>query len=162
MAWRGSSGTADLGSGRAAHARDRFRAGSVTKSFVATVVLQLVAEGKVGIDERHRAAAARCGSPWRPHHRAAVARSHQRPGQLHRRTAEEARPVTGRAEGHVHPAPAHRARRRHAPHEPRAAQALLRPGTGEQRQHMPVRRAGGRSYGRGRRIPDLQLHLGGR
>ncbi|MGW2023491.1 serine hydrolase domain-containing protein [Streptomyces decoyicus] len=49
--WRGSSGTADLGSGRSAHVGDRFRAGSVTKSFVATVVLQLVAEGQVGIDD---------------------------------------------------------------------------------------------------------------
>lgn len=49
--WKGSSGTADLGSGRAAHAGDRFRAGSVTKTFVATVVLQLVAEGKVRLDD---------------------------------------------------------------------------------------------------------------
>ncbi|MEU1862755.1 serine hydrolase domain-containing protein [Streptomyces gardneri] len=49
--WRGSSGTADLGSGRAAKAGDRFRAGSVTKSFTATLVLQLVAEGRVGLDD---------------------------------------------------------------------------------------------------------------
>ncbi|MFD0164543.1 serine hydrolase domain-containing protein [Streptomyces decoyicus] len=49
--WRGSSGTSDLGRGHAAHAGDRFRAGSVTKSLVATVVLQLAAEGKVGIDD---------------------------------------------------------------------------------------------------------------
>ncbi|MFD9030948.1 serine hydrolase domain-containing protein [Streptomyces sp. NPDC059567] len=49
--WRGSSGAADLGTGHAAQARDRFRAGSVTKSFVATVVLQLVAEGKVKLDD---------------------------------------------------------------------------------------------------------------
>ncbi|GAA3052216.1 serine hydrolase domain-containing protein [Streptomyces olivoverticillatus] len=49
--WRGSSGVGDLQSGQAAHAGDRFRAGSVTKSFVATLVLQLVAEGKVGLDE---------------------------------------------------------------------------------------------------------------
>ncbi|MEU6948414.1 serine hydrolase domain-containing protein [Streptomyces sp. NPDC046316] len=49
--WRGRSGTADLGTGRAAHVGDRFRAGSVTKSFVATVVLQLVAEGKVRLDD---------------------------------------------------------------------------------------------------------------
>ncbi|GHF35211.1 serine hydrolase [Streptomyces mashuensis] len=54
--WRGTSGVADLGSGRQVKAGDRFRAGSVTKSFVATVVLQLVAEGKAGLDdpiERH-------------------------------------------------------------------------------------------------------------
>ncbi|MFI9209177.1 serine hydrolase domain-containing protein [Streptomyces sp. NPDC053253] len=49
--WRGSSGTADLGSGRAAKADDRFRAGSVTKSFTATLVLQLVAEGRIGLDD---------------------------------------------------------------------------------------------------------------
>ncbi|GGP65922.1 serine hydrolase domain-containing protein [Streptomyces abikoensis] len=49
--WRGSSGVADLAAGRRAQAGDRFRAGSVTKSFVATVVLQLVAEGEVGLDD---------------------------------------------------------------------------------------------------------------
>jgi D-alanyl-D-alanine carboxypeptidase len=32
-------------------ASDRFRIGSVTKTFVATVVLQLVAEGKVALDD---------------------------------------------------------------------------------------------------------------
>ncbi len=46
-----TSGLADP----AAHARmrtsDRFRIGSVTKTFVATVVLQLVAEGRVGLDD---------------------------------------------------------------------------------------------------------------
>ncbi|MEU7163086.1 serine hydrolase domain-containing protein [Streptomyces morookaense] len=49
--WRGSSGTADLGSGRHAQAGDKFRAGSVTKTFVSTVVLQLVAEHKLGLDD---------------------------------------------------------------------------------------------------------------
>ncbi|MGW1076918.1 serine hydrolase domain-containing protein [Streptomyces sp. NPDC002537] len=49
--WRGSSGVADLADGRRAQAGDRFRAGSVTKSFVSTVVLQLVAEGKAGLDD---------------------------------------------------------------------------------------------------------------
>ena len=38
---------------------DRFRVGSVTKTFVATVVLQLVAEGKLGARRHGRAAAAR-------------------------------------------------------------------------------------------------------
>ena len=32
-------------------ARDRFRAASITKTFVATVVLQLVAEGRLGLDD---------------------------------------------------------------------------------------------------------------
>lgn len=49
--WRGSSGTAALGGGRHAQAGDKFRAGSVTKSFVATVVLQLVAEHRIGLDD---------------------------------------------------------------------------------------------------------------
>ncbi|MDT0448076.1 serine hydrolase domain-containing protein [Streptomyces hesseae] len=49
--WRGGSGVADLADGRKARPGDRFRAGSVTKSFVATVVLQLVAEGRVGLDD---------------------------------------------------------------------------------------------------------------
>ncbi|MFI1971575.1 serine hydrolase domain-containing protein [Streptomyces cinnamoneus] len=54
--WRGSSGVTALDGGRAARGDERFRAGSVTKSFVATVVLQLVAEGELGLDddiERH-------------------------------------------------------------------------------------------------------------
>ncbi|GAA2143831.1 serine hydrolase domain-containing protein [Kitasatospora kazusensis] len=49
--WRGTSGVADLGDGRRATAADRFRVGSVTKSFVSTVVLQLVAEGRLGLDD---------------------------------------------------------------------------------------------------------------
>ncbi len=49
--WRGGSGVADLADGRKAQPGDRFRAGSVTKSFVATVVLQLVAEGKAELDD---------------------------------------------------------------------------------------------------------------
>jgi D-alanyl-D-alanine carboxypeptidase len=36
----------------AMRATDRFRAGSITKTFVATVVLQLVAEGKLDLDDR--------------------------------------------------------------------------------------------------------------
>src|SRR3954470_18257882 len=42
-----SAGVADTRSGRAMRPTDRFRAGSMTKSFVATVALQLVAEGKL-------------------------------------------------------------------------------------------------------------------
>ncbi|MFF4368792.1 serine hydrolase domain-containing protein [Streptomyces sp. NPDC001594] len=48
--WRGSAGVADIGSGRAAVEDARFRAGSVTKTFTAAVVLQLAAEGKVDLD----------------------------------------------------------------------------------------------------------------
>ncbi|MFI6642594.1 serine hydrolase domain-containing protein [Streptomyces sp. NPDC050504] len=49
--WRGTSGVAELGTTRAVSARDRFRAGSITKTFVATVVLQLVDEGRLLLDD---------------------------------------------------------------------------------------------------------------
>lgn len=45
------SGTARLGSARPVPLNGRFRVGSVTKTFTATVVLQLVAEGRVALDE---------------------------------------------------------------------------------------------------------------
>ncbi|MGY4389239.1 serine hydrolase domain-containing protein [Streptomyces sp. TE12347] len=48
--WRGSSGVADVVTGRAAVEEGRFRAGSVTKTFTAAVVLQLAAEGRVDLD----------------------------------------------------------------------------------------------------------------
>ncbi|MFD3699536.1 serine hydrolase domain-containing protein [Streptomyces sp. NPDC058646] len=48
--WQGSSGVADIRSGRAAIEHGRFRAGSVTKTFTSAVVLQLAAEGRVELD----------------------------------------------------------------------------------------------------------------
>ncbi|MFF5988036.1 serine hydrolase domain-containing protein [Prauserella flavalba] len=48
---RSVAGVADPGSTRAPDPEGRFRAASVTKTFVATVVLQLVAEGEVGLDD---------------------------------------------------------------------------------------------------------------
>lgn len=47
--WRGSAGVHDLQSGRAADPDARFRAGSTTKVVTAAVVLQLAAEGRVGL-----------------------------------------------------------------------------------------------------------------
>jgi D-alanyl-D-alanine carboxypeptidase len=44
-----AAGVADQRSGRALRPTDRFRAGSITKSFVATVALQLVGEGKLSL-----------------------------------------------------------------------------------------------------------------
>ncbi|NKE56735.1 beta-lactamase family protein [Lentzea sp. PSKA42] len=44
------SGTAELGSNRPVPLNGRFRAGSITKTFVSTVVLQLVGEGEVDLD----------------------------------------------------------------------------------------------------------------
>jgi D-alanyl-D-alanine carboxypeptidase len=49
--WQGASGLGDLGAERPARAGDRFRVGSVTKSFVATLVLQLVGEGRLRLDD---------------------------------------------------------------------------------------------------------------
>ncbi|WP_151477401.1 serine hydrolase domain-containing protein [Streptomyces albicerus] len=48
--WYGTTGLADLTTGRAARPDDRFRAGSVTKAFVATVVLQLWTERRVELN----------------------------------------------------------------------------------------------------------------
>jgi D-alanyl-D-alanine carboxypeptidase len=48
--WRGTAGAAVLEPRRAMRATDRFRVASVTKTFVATVVLQLVGEGRLALD----------------------------------------------------------------------------------------------------------------
>ncbi|MFK8909687.1 serine hydrolase domain-containing protein [Streptomyces sp. YS-3] len=49
--WNGDAGVADLRTGRERRAEDRYRVGSITKSFVATVVLQLEAEGRLSLDD---------------------------------------------------------------------------------------------------------------
>jgi D-alanyl-D-alanine carboxypeptidase len=49
--WRGSSGVAELDRPRPVPVNGRFRAGSITKTFVAVVVLQLVAEGRLRLDD---------------------------------------------------------------------------------------------------------------
>ncbi|MFC5144224.1 serine hydrolase domain-containing protein [Streptomyces aureoversilis] len=49
--WSGSAGYADTATKRKRTAADHFRAGSITKSFVATVLLQLEAEGKLSLDD---------------------------------------------------------------------------------------------------------------
>ncbi|MEU7002985.1 serine hydrolase domain-containing protein [Nonomuraea sp. NPDC046570] len=48
--WVGSAGVRKLGQSAKPPTNGRFRAGSVTKAFVATVVLQLVADGEIGLD----------------------------------------------------------------------------------------------------------------
>ncbi|MGW2154862.1 serine hydrolase domain-containing protein [Nonomuraea sp. NPDC001699] len=48
--WVGTAGVRELGSSEKPPADGRFRVGSSTKTFIATVVLQLVAEGKIGLD----------------------------------------------------------------------------------------------------------------
>jgi D-alanyl-D-alanine carboxypeptidase len=49
--WHAASGVADLKTKRPIRATDRFRIGSITKSFVSTVVLQLVGERRLSLDE---------------------------------------------------------------------------------------------------------------
>ncbi|MFF5719188.1 serine hydrolase domain-containing protein [Streptomyces buecherae] len=49
--WAGRSGTADLRSGLPRQADERFRVGSITKTFTATVLLQLVAEDRLSLDD---------------------------------------------------------------------------------------------------------------
>ncbi|MEU4350528.1 serine hydrolase domain-containing protein [Streptomyces sp. NPDC023838] len=49
--WTGEAGVADLRTGRERRAEDRYRVGSITKTFVATVVLQLEAEGRLSLDD---------------------------------------------------------------------------------------------------------------
>ncbi|HXR69883.1 serine hydrolase domain-containing protein [Actinocrinis sp.] len=49
--WRGVSGIGDVATGRVPSAADRFRIGSVTKVFTATVTLQLVAAHQVSLTE---------------------------------------------------------------------------------------------------------------
>ena len=90
---------------------DRFRIGSVTKTFVATVVLQLVAEGRIGLEDTV--------DEWLPglvpngeadHHPAAT-RSPVRPLRL-RRGRERLRAVRAGPPARVEPACARRAGRR--------------------------------------------------
>ncbi|MFE9427005.1 serine hydrolase domain-containing protein [Kitasatospora sp. NPDC006697] len=49
--WFGRAGVDDLATGAQPRRADRFRIGSTTKTFVATVMLQLVAEQRVGLDD---------------------------------------------------------------------------------------------------------------
>ncbi|GAA1240233.1 serine hydrolase domain-containing protein [Kitasatospora nipponensis] len=51
VAWRGTSGVRDLTGRAPAPVDGEFRAGSVTKTFLSTVLLQLSAEGRVGLDD---------------------------------------------------------------------------------------------------------------
>jgi D-alanyl-D-alanine carboxypeptidase len=51
QAWRGASGLADLDTRRPMRPGDRYKVGSVTKTFTATVVLQLVAEHRLRLGD---------------------------------------------------------------------------------------------------------------
>ncbi len=49
--WAGAAGKADLDPARGMRAGDRFRAGSIMKTFVAAATLQLAEEGRFGLDD---------------------------------------------------------------------------------------------------------------
>lgn len=49
--WRGVSGHAQSGGAQPVPQQGRFRIGSITKSYIATVLLQLAAQGRVGLDD---------------------------------------------------------------------------------------------------------------
>lgn len=49
--WTGSAGARTLGAPQAPSTEGRFWVGSVSKTFTATVVLQLVADGRIGLDD---------------------------------------------------------------------------------------------------------------
>ncbi|MFJ2769581.1 serine hydrolase domain-containing protein [Streptomyces sp. NPDC087300] len=49
--WKGTSGVGDLRTGAPRGTEDRFRMGSITKAFVATVLLQMEAEGRLDLDD---------------------------------------------------------------------------------------------------------------
>lgn len=50
-AWFGSAGVSDTGTGDGRRPSERFRIGSTTKAFTATLVLQLAAEGRLDLDD---------------------------------------------------------------------------------------------------------------
>jgi D-alanyl-D-alanine carboxypeptidase len=50
--WVHAQGTGDLATGAPIRVADRFRIGSITKTFAATVLLQLVDEGRLQLDDR--------------------------------------------------------------------------------------------------------------
>ncbi|EST24754.1 serine hydrolase domain-containing protein [Streptomyces roseochromogenus] len=49
--WSATAGVGDLRTGQPRSTADRYRVGSITKTFVATVLLQLEAEGRISLDD---------------------------------------------------------------------------------------------------------------
>lgn len=50
--WSATAGVGDLRTGKSRSGYDRYRVGSITKTFVATVLLQLEAEGRLSLDDK--------------------------------------------------------------------------------------------------------------
>ncbi len=85
-----AAGYAEIG-GRKARADDRFWVGSITKTFVATVVMQLVAEHKLGLDDRVSTLLPGTPSRRTTHPPPESAQPHERHPQLHGARAVEKR-----------------------------------------------------------------------
>ena len=77
-------GTTELGGTEPVTTTDHARVGSVTKTMTATVILQLVQEGRLALDDPVSKYVTE-RSRRRQHHRRPAARHAQRPVQLHRR-----------------------------------------------------------------------------
>ncbi|MGA4858076.1 serine hydrolase [Streptomyces koyangensis] len=86
--WAAQAGQADTTTGRERAPDDHFRGASITKTFIATVLLHLEAKGKLSLDDSV-GVTARAGAGRRVRrrgdHGAAVAEPHQRDRQSHRR-----------------------------------------------------------------------------
>ena len=82
--WTGAAGRSQIGADAKPPIDGHFRIGSNTKTFTATVVLQLVAEGKIGLDTPADRLPARVRA-GPADHGADAAAAHQRVVQLHRR-----------------------------------------------------------------------------
>ncbi|UUU22125.1 serine hydrolase domain-containing protein [Streptomyces sp. DSM 40750] len=50
--WKATSGVGDIRTDKPRSAHDRYRVGSITKTFVSTVLLQLEAEGRLSLDDK--------------------------------------------------------------------------------------------------------------
>ena len=110
--WTVASGVADLRSGRPMQPGVRFRAASLTKPFVATVVLQLVGRGEALPLGHRRAPAARDPALRRSDHGPPAARPHRRRAGV--RPRPEARALPRRPLQVLDPAGADRPRGRAA------------------------------------------------
>ena len=84
--WFGASGVSDLANNTPLQPDDRFEAGSITKTFIATAILQLVEEGQLSLEDTltdwlppylHR-----CHPQRQRPYRSATAQPHQRHRRL--------------------------------------------------------------------------------
>ena len=86
--WRGAAGEANVHPRTPMRPNHTFRAGSIMKPFVATVVLQLAEEGKLALDDPLTAVLPHdvvAGSERRPDHGAHASRPHERRPGVRRR-----------------------------------------------------------------------------